>query len=100
MEGHEDTHRRYRDEIRERERFAKQQIQHGLGADLSKLTSYEYGLEILQEMERVEVRIMLPETLDFQGVNQYTRPRHYLMLLRSIYRQRFSGSCVHTSLTS
>ena len=64
VEGHEGTERRYRDEIRERERFANQQIQYELGADLSKLTSYEYGPEILQEMEKVEVSIMFPDVVD------------------------------------
>lgn len=66
VEGHEDTERRYREEVRERERFANQQVQHELGAELSKLTSYEYGPEILQEMEKVEVRLTLPEAQDFQ----------------------------------
>ena len=56
VEGHEDNQRRFREEMRERERFANQQIQRELGADLSKLTSYEYGPEILQHMEKVEVR--------------------------------------------
>lgn len=55
VEGHDDNERRYRDDMRERKRFTNQQIQHELGADLSKLTSYEYGAEILQQMEKVEV---------------------------------------------
>ncbi len=55
VEDHEESQRRYRDDLREREHFAKQQIQRELGDDLSKLTSYEYGPEILQEMEKVEV---------------------------------------------
>ena len=56
VEGHEDSQRRHREETRERERLANQQIQRELGADLSKLTSYEYGIEILQHMEKIEVR--------------------------------------------
>ena len=56
VEDHEDTQRRYRDDLREREQFAKQQIQRELGDELSKLTSYEYGSEILQQMEKIEVR--------------------------------------------
>ena len=55
MEDHDDNERRDRDDMRERERFTNQQIQRELGADLSKLTSYEYGAEILQQMEKVEV---------------------------------------------
>lgn len=64
VEGYEDTERRYRVEMRERERFANQQIQYGLAADLSKLTSYEYGPEILQQMEKVEVSVLVPAAVD------------------------------------
>lgn len=64
VEGHEDPHRRYRDELRERERLASRQIQYDMADDLSKLTSREYGSEILQHMEKIEVRHGLPEFKD------------------------------------
>ena len=55
VEGHEDNQRRFRDEIREREKFAKQQTQRAIAEDLSRLTSYEYREDILSQMEKIEV---------------------------------------------
>lgn len=58
-EHDEDSQRRRREAIRERERFAKQQTQRAIAEDLSRLTSYEYREDILRQMSQVEVSQMM-----------------------------------------
>ena len=57
MEDHDDvSQRRFRDEMRERERYAHQQTQCHMVDTLSALANLEYGTDILQHMEKIEVR--------------------------------------------
>lgn len=55
VESHDDRARAIRDEIREHENLVKKQTQLAIADDLSDLASHEYGAEVLQHMERMEV---------------------------------------------
>ena len=55
VESHDDREKRFRDELRERERFAKSQTQLAIAEELSQLASQEYLADILQHMEDMEV---------------------------------------------
>lgn len=56
VESHGDPEKRFRDELRERERFAKRQTQLAIAEELSELASHEYRTDILLHMEEMEVR--------------------------------------------
>lgn len=56
VESHEDREKRFRDEVRARERFAKRQTQLAIAEELSQLASQEYESEILHHMEAMEVK--------------------------------------------
>ncbi|KAI4130419.1 MAG: hypothetical protein LQ338_001758 [Usnochroma carphineum] len=55
VESHDDSARARRAELREHEDMVKKQTQVAIADDLSDLASQEYGAEILQHMERMEV---------------------------------------------
>lgn len=55
VENHDDRAKAVRDEMRERERFVHKQTQKAIAEDLSDLVSEEYGPEVLEHMERMEV---------------------------------------------
>lgn len=55
VESHDDSARALRAEIREHENVVKKQTQMAMADDLSDLISQEYGAEVLQHMERMEV---------------------------------------------
>ena len=59
VESHEDREKRFRDEIRERERFAKRQTQYAIAEELSQLASQEYLTDVLQHMEDMEVEHLI-----------------------------------------
>lgn len=56
VESHEDREKRNRDEVNERERFAKRQTQLAIAEELSQLASHEYQSDILHHMEEMEVK--------------------------------------------
>ena len=56
VESHEDQDKRFREELRERDRRQKWQTQLAIAEDLSQLASCEYRVDILQHMETMEVR--------------------------------------------
>ena len=56
VESHNDRARRFRDETREQERFAKRQTQLAIAEELSQLASDEYLIDILAHMEDMEVK--------------------------------------------
>lgn len=60
VEDPDDNQRRFRDDLREREKFAKQQTQRMIAEDLSRLTCYEYRDDVLAQMEKLEVRPSMP----------------------------------------
>ena len=55
VESHDDRARSMRDEMKEHEILVKKQTQLAIADDLSDMVSQEYGAEILQHMERMEV---------------------------------------------
>lgn len=56
VENHDDRERRFREEVREHERFAKRQKQLAIAEKLSRLASCELREDILEHMEDMEVR--------------------------------------------
>ena len=56
VESHEDQEKRFREEFRECDRRQKWQTQLAIAEDLSRLTSYEYRDDVLQQMEIMEVK--------------------------------------------
>lgn len=57
VDSYDDREKRFRDEIRERERFANHQTQLAIAEELSQLASYEYVADVLVHMEDMEVKI-------------------------------------------
>lgn len=55
VEAHDASARAIRAEAREHENMVKKQTQLAIADDLSELASQEYGAEVLQHMERMEV---------------------------------------------
>ena len=55
VDSHEEHARAMREEMREREKHIKRQTQIAIGQDLSEQESQEYGSDILQHMENMEV---------------------------------------------
>ena len=98
VESHEDRGRSYREALRERERHVKQQTQLAIAEELSQLVSFEYCRDVVEHMEAMEVK---------RAKAKYTAhaddphsSKHCQMLHRLKSKQRFSGSCVRTYLTS
>lgn len=58
VESHDDQEKRFREEMREHEKFAKRQTQLDIAEELSQLASHEYRDDILQHMEAMEVRMV------------------------------------------
>ncbi|KAI4172929.1 MAG: hypothetical protein LQ346_008508 [Caloplaca aetnensis] len=58
VEAHDDSARALRAEIREHESMVKKQTQIDLADNLSDLASQEYGAEVLQHMERMELETL------------------------------------------
>ena len=56
VESHEDQEKRFREELRERDRRQKWQTQLAIAEDLSQQTSCEYRDDVLQHMELMEVK--------------------------------------------
>ena len=56
VESHDDREKRFRDELRERERFEKRQTQLAIAEELSQLASEEYLADTLAHMEDMEVK--------------------------------------------
>lgn len=56
VESHEDQEKRFREELRERDRRQKWQTQLAIAEDLSQLISCEYRDDVLQHMETMEVK--------------------------------------------
>ena len=56
VESHEDQEKRFREELKEYDRRQKWQTQLAIAEDLSQLTSCEYGDDILEHMETMEVK--------------------------------------------
>ena len=56
VESHEDQELRFREELRERDRRQKWETQLAIAEDLSQLTSREFGDDVLQHMETMEVK--------------------------------------------
>ena len=56
VESHDDREKRYLEEAKERERFAKRQAQLAIADELSQLASQEYRADILSHMEYMEVK--------------------------------------------
>ena len=56
VESHEIQEKRFREELRERERHQKWQTQLAIAENLSQLTSSEYRDDVLQHMETMEVK--------------------------------------------
>ncbi|KAI4189726.1 MAG: hypothetical protein L6R41_001278 [Letrouitia leprolyta] len=63
VEGCDDPARAIREETREREKMVKKKIQQAIGENMSELASDEYGVDILQHMERMEVCSLAKDTL-------------------------------------
>ena len=107
VEDPEENQRRLREEMREREKFAKQQTQRAIADDLSRLASYEYREDILEQMEKIEVSrhfFCANQTgLPFRCLLTTAiahRPRLYQTLPQLTFKPRFSGLCDHICLTS
>lgn len=100
VESHEDQEKRFREELRERDRRQKWQTQLAIAEDLSHLTSYEYRDDVLQHMELMEVKCLNARYLVTFVLTLTFREKHCQMLHQSTSRQRLNGSCVHTWLTS
>lgn len=60
VEDRDDSARALRAEIREHESMVKKQTQLAIADELSDLASQEYGAEVLQHMERMEVGSLWP----------------------------------------
>ncbi|KAL8658857.1 MAG: hypothetical protein Q9202_007394 [Teloschistes flavicans] len=76
VENHDDRAKAVRDEMRERERFVHKQTQKAIAEDLSDLVSEEYGPEVLEHMERMELDT-LPDvaSIDIQTeIQWFMRP--------------------------
>ena len=58
VESHEDEEKRCLEELRERDRRQKWQTQRAIAEDLSQITSSEYGDDVLQHMEMMEVKLL------------------------------------------
>ena len=58
VEAHTDREKRFREEMREHERFAKKQTQLDIAEELSQLASQEYREDVLKHMEFMEVRFI------------------------------------------
>ena len=56
VETHEDQGKRFREELREREKRQKWETQLAIAEELSQLTSSEFRDDILQHMETMEVK--------------------------------------------
>ena len=56
VESHEDQEKRFKEELRERDRRQKWQTQLAIAEELSQLTSCEYRDDVLQHMETMEVK--------------------------------------------
>lgn len=61
VESHEDRELRFRDEFREREKFAKRQTQLAIAEELSQLASHAYKSAHLQHMVNMEVKALYHE---------------------------------------
>ena len=59
VETHTDREKRFREEMREHERFAKKQTQLDIAEELSQLASQEYREDVLKHMELMEVRLAM-----------------------------------------
>ena len=55
VEFHDDREKRFREDLRKRERLAKHQTQIAIEEELSQLVSYEYRDDVVQQMEHMEV---------------------------------------------
>ena len=100
VESHETQERRFREELRERERRQKWQTQLAIAEEISQLTSCEYRDDVLEHMEIMEVKRLDAYCMFTFILTLMFRKKHCQMLLQSTYRQRSNGLCVHTSLTS
>lgn len=100
VESHGDEEYRFREELRERDRRQKWQTQLAITEDLSRLTSCEYRDDVLQHMEMMEVKRLEAQYLATFVLTLYFRVKRCRRLPQSTYRQRSSGSCVRTLLTS
>lgn len=63
VESHGDREQRFRDEFREREKFAKRQTQLAIAEELSQLASHALKSDHLQHMEDMEVKRLQHEIL-------------------------------------
>ena len=101
VESHDDRERRYNDEIKEREKFAKRHTQLAIAEELSQLASDEYLDDILSHMEDMEVRHLAAlRSLAMVMLTPSDSAKLCQMLLRLTSRRRSSGSCARTCLTS
>lgn len=76
VESHEDQNKRFREELRERERRQKWETQLAIAEDLSQVTSCEYRDDVLQHMETMEGKT-LPDVaaIDIQAeIQWFMRP--------------------------
>ncbi|KAL8949687.1 MAG: hypothetical protein Q9222_004228 [Ikaeria aurantiellina] len=76
VESHNERSRAVRDEIKEQEAYVKRQTQIAIAQNLSEMDSQEYGAEILQHMEQMEMET-LPDvaSIDIQTeIQWFMRP--------------------------
>ncbi|KAL8708576.1 MAG: hypothetical protein Q9220_006511 [cf. Caloplaca sp. 1 TL-2023] len=76
VESHNERSRAVRDEMKKHEAYVKRQTQDNIAANLSEIAKQEYGAEILQYMEQMEVET-LPDvaSIDIQTeIQWFMRP--------------------------
>lgn len=85
----------------EHDKLVARERQYVIADQLSRLTSEELRDDVLKHMLDMDVSTLFPSmTLGIPTYLVIDRAKLFPMWNRSIFKPRFSGSCVRTSLTS